>query len=211
MTSQNLTLVRNRWCDKGLLLVPNKWRFKGLFLVRKRWRCKGLLSVRNWWCHKGLLFVRNKFNDFTFLSFSSLRLRLFTSQMLSLKSVIRHLLSILEGFAVKQQAPFQLHPPIPLPTAKLKGEAPPFVVFVKCIYSQISRTNIQLWGYKKNSCLDLYKLIFDCLQTIHEAVQAPLSVLRAIYESVEHDRGRLLERVQRRYTMCFTLFSKSLE
>ncbi|XP_027043421.1 zinc finger ZZ-type and EF-hand domain-containing protein 1-like isoform X1 [Pocillopora damicornis] len=36
-----------------------------------------------------------------------------------------------------------------------------------------------------------------CFETIYEAMNVPCSVLRAIYENVEHDQSRLLEEVQR--------------
>ncbi|XP_048575305.1 zinc finger ZZ-type and EF-hand domain-containing protein 1 isoform X2 [Nematostella vectensis] len=38
-----------------------------------------------------------------------------------------------------------------------------------------------------------------CFDTINEAVQAPLSVLRAVYENVGQDRGKLLEEIQRNF------------
>ena len=40
-------------------------------------------------------------------------------------------------------------------------------------------------------------IVFHSIQTIHEAMNVPCSVLRAIYENVAHEQSRLLEEVQR--------------
>ena len=73
---------------------------------------------------------------------------------------------------------------------------------MKCFISSVNIVNKEIFHCKTH--IDGQVVIKNSvfLQTIHDALDCPYPILRAIYEHNGKDRDKLLEEVQRRYVCC---------